>query len=340
MKNFEKILENTNYDALCTTENKNADGNYCLTDADMSIRPEKRADDFGFAQMTVSEDGYNYIRQIHCTIENVSENHVEGHYLVAWTYDDGPCLAKWEMDSDFIYDGEVSEGFPHGEGVMKFVNGTSEELINYGLPEDFEEGWEYCGSFEFGIPHGQGKLTGKNGIRISGNFSNGLLTEGMVTQPTSIEDKMMTRKGTFYHGLLCGDACELETPRLHYSGQFSTSGSFHGKGRCEYIDGKIMDGLWEYGYFIRGLVRLADGSWYIGEWSDKVGWIDNQRKDWVGPLGYGTAYFPNGDVTTGYWEENKLVEGRIICADGSVEIKSRKSDLTDNNSSTGDDSSK
>jgi hypothetical protein len=149
-----------------------------------------------------------------------------------------------------------------------------------------------------------------------------MLIEGKIIQPLGMDDKFQIRRGTFYHGRLCGNSCELQTPRLHYHGQFSSFGHFDGKGRCEFADGLIMDGFWERGDFNRGLVKLNDGSWYIGEWSDIIGWVDGNRRDKRGPHGYGTRFYSNGDVATGYWDNADLINGRVISADGSIKEKS------------------
>ena len=83
-----------------------------------------------------------------------------------------------------------------------------------------------------------------------------------------------------------------------------------------------MDGFWERGNFIRGLVKLKDGSWYIGEWSDMIEWVDGNRRDIHGPHGYGILFYSNGDVATGYWDNADLINGRVISADGSIKEKS------------------
>ena len=305
--------------------NKNADGNFCLTDADMPICPEMYSDTEGFAQMIVTEDGYNFVRQIHCIVDTVSENHAEGHYLVAWTCDDGPCLMKWELNSDFIYDGEIDEGFPNGNGIMKFVNIESDYYDDTDLPEELFEGWNYSGSVRYGVPHGDGRLSGPDGTDVSGIFRNGLLIEGKVIEALGEKDKFRIRRGTFYHGILCGDSCELQIPSLKYCGQFNSFGYFNGIGMCEIAGGIIKDGFWENGDFIRGHVKLNDGSWYIGEWSSQSGGDGCWRKH-GGPQGYGSFYYANGDVATGYWDQCHLVDGRILRADGYVEIISPQSE--------------
>ncbi len=176
-KNISDVVETS------AVMNKNADIRPFLTDADMSICPESYSETFGFAQMIISENGYNFVRQIHCIVNTVSENHAEGHYMVPWTSDYDPsAFIKWELYSDFIYDGEIDEGFPNGNGTMKFINGTSDIIYNSNSWnfDDIGEGWEYSGSFQYGIPHGEGHLSGPDGTVISGTFKNGMLVDGKI----------------------------------------------------------------------------------------------------------------------------------------------------------------
>ena len=215
--NIEEINMNMNTDFVVAEtpveENKNLSGNDCLTDADMTIMPEKYSEHFGFAQMLVSEDGYNFVRQIHCTVNSVSENHAEGHFLVAWTCDDGPCLMKMELDSDFIYDGEIKDGFPYGTGTMRFINGTSDSLSVTGEPEKIGKGWNYTGSFVYGIPHGFGEMSGPVGKVVKGSFQSGLITEGEIFERSGEENTVvLRRKGKFYHG----HTFAILLPRLHF----------------------------------------------------------------------------------------------------------------------------
>ena len=314
--------------------NVNAQGNVCLTDADMSVEPEKYSSEMSFAQMLINNCGYNDVRQILCLPQNVvSEEHVEGRYVVQWGADDGPCLMKMELDCDFIYEGETREGFPYGKGVLKFVNGESDYFFNFEEYGKFEEVWEYKGDVIYGIPHGEGIWSGPDGTTYSGTWKNGMLVEGTKIRPSGREGmKPTVCKGTFYHGHLAGDSCEIDCTRMHYLGSMSKTGYFDGLGRCEYSTGKIMDGIWNEGTFVRGLVRLTSGKWYIGEYYvGKIVAEDDGYTQSEGAHGFGTAYHPNGDIATGRWEESTLVEGKIIYPDGSIkEIKPDQTQSGDN----------
>ena len=82
-------------------ENKNSQGNYCPIEICMTENPVKCSENISFARMPLSDDEYNFIREIRCVVNSVSDKHAEGHYMVTLI-----CgyLKKTELDSDFIYD--------------------------------------------------------------------------------------------------------------------------------------------------------------------------------------------------------------------------------------------
>ena len=281
--------------------NVNAQGNVCLTDWDMSVQPEKYSSEMSIAQMLITDCGYNNVRQILCCPKNVvSEEHVEGRYIVQWGSDDSPCLMRMELDCDFIYEGETREGFPYGKGVMKFVNGESDYLLEVEDSGKFEQGWEYKGDVIYGIPHGEGIWSGPDGTTYSGTWENGMLVEGTKIQASEREGiKPTVLKGTFYHGHLAGDSCEIDSMRMHYIGSISKNGYFDGLGICELFNGEILDGIWNEGTFVRGLVRYNSGKWYIGEYY--VGEIIAEGDRYTqseGAHGFGTGFHPNGCIAS------------------------------------------
>ena len=309
----------------------------------MSIQPEKYSSEMSFAQMLITDWGYNDVRQILCCPQNVvSEEHVEGRYIVQWACDDGPYLVnpslmRMELDCGFIYEGETREGFPYGKGVMKFVNGESDYLLEVEDYGKFEQGGEYKGDLIYGIPHGEGIWSGPDGTTYSGTWKNGMLVEGTkIIQWRDEGVKPTILKGTFYHGDLAGDSCEIDSVNLHYIGSMSKTGCFDGLGRCEYTNGEIKDGIWNEGDFVRGLVRYNSGTCYIGEFfvGEIVAEGDIYKRS-EGAHGFGTAYHPDGDISTGRWEEGTLVEGKIIHSDGS--IKEIKPDQTQSGDNTPDE---
>ena len=333
-----KKLNSCDFQKLMDKANVNDQDDVWLCDADMSRQPEKYSSEMSFGEMLITDCGYINVREIFCCPKKVSEEHVEGRYTVQWGCDDGSWLMdpppiKMELDCDFIYEGETREGFPYGKGVMKFVNGESDYLPDVEDYGKFEQGWEYKGDLIYGIPHGEGIWSGPDGTTYSGIWKNGMLVEGTKIMQWRDEGvKPTVLKGTFYHGHLAGDSCEIDSMNMNYIGSISKTGYFDGLGRCELSNGEILDGIWNEGTFVRGLVRYNSGKWYIGEYY--VGEIvaeDDRYTKSEGAHGFGTSYHPNGDISTGRWEEGTLVDGKIIHSDGSIkEIKPDQTQSGDN----------
>jgi len=91
---------------------------------------------------------------------------------------------KIMVEEGFIYEGEVSEGYPHGYGKQYH-------------PEKMEG---YEGNWNQGEFEGRGKITTEDGTTYEGTFANGLL-EGPVTV-------------TFTNGMQKQAICKKGVPRL------------------------------------------------------------------------------------------------------------------------------
>ena len=84
------------------------------------------------------------------------------------------------------YEGEYRNGFPHGQGVMTWSNGTRYDgewldglLHGQGVLTWLEvattrEGTRYIGEFRDGNLHGPGVVTKPDGTRYEGNWRYGL----------------------------------------------------------------------------------------------------------------------------------------------------------------------
>ena len=86
-----------------------------------------------------------------------------------------------------IYEGETSNDWEQGQGIMNCTNDASEEWFTYdGNWEDayenglgtvnYKNGDKYTGLFEDTLLHGKGKYTWKNGETYDGNFIYGKMT--------------------------------------------------------------------------------------------------------------------------------------------------------------------
>ena len=113
-----------------------------------------------------------------------------------------------ELKSNYVYDGEISDGFPNGNGCMRFINAQTM------MTTQFDEGdcWSCQGEFSCGIPPCKGKITGRDGFLMEGMFENGLLVEGSWFNMKN--DAVFCREGTFYHGVLYGKSCHTRDGSL------------------------------------------------------------------------------------------------------------------------------
>ena len=62
----------------------------------------------------------------------------------------------WQLPSGAEYSGEVSDGRPHGQGILNY------------------HGWNYMGSFHSGKLHGLGTLRSPSGFEFRGHRENGV----------------------------------------------------------------------------------------------------------------------------------------------------------------------
>ena len=112
----------------------------------------------------------------------------------------------------------------------------------------------------------------------------------------------------------------------------------HGEGIWSGPDGTTYSGIWKNGMLVEGTKIqpsgregtkpiVLKGTFYLGLLTGDSCEIDRPN----GAYEFGTSYHPNGDISTGRWEEGTIVEGKIIHPDGSIkEIKPDQTQLGDN----------
>ena len=305
---------NSNAEAVMPFSSKeNSKKNFRLTDSDMPAAPEKITDTVGYTRMIITYRipyfmGFDFVREIISETTSVTGNHAEGKIRVHWMdVDDIMDLSHIEFDGFFIYDGEISDSLPNGYGCMKFIKGKfGIEPIESTKLMNIPKGWSYQGEFCQGIPHGKGKMIGPDGFLMEGKFENGMLIEGSFVNKKA---GILCREGTFYHGKLKGNSCHLikvldKEVTEEYRGGMDYEGFYDGKGRKEIHAKRLfwMDGMWEHGIFIRGVVKYSDDVYYVGECS-------YSREKWHVKDGWGALYRPDGRIQVGRWEKDKFVEG-------------------------------
>ena len=187
-----------------------------------------------------------------------------------------------------IYEGEMTDGVRHGQGVCLYNNNTL-----------------YEGQWKKNKEHGVGKLMSADRKRV--------IYEG------TWEKGRMHGQGTYYYYLEQSDGTFIENGR--YAGHFRRGaregmgiytlpcgsiydGEFHdniqnGYGIFRFTDGSIYEGAWKDGkrHGNTGILVASDGFRYEGQW------VNNSME------GRGVATYPKGQVYDGTWVAGKR-EGR------------------------------
>jgi len=187
-----------------------------------------------------------------------------------------------------IYEGEMTDGVRHGQGVCLYNNNTL-----------------YEGQWKKNKEHGVGKLMTADRKRV--------IYEG------TWEKGKMHGQGTYYYYLEQSDGTFKENGR--YAGHFRRGaregmgiytlpcgsiydGEFHdniqnGYGIFRFTDGSIYEGAWKDGkrHGNTGILVASDGFRYEGQW------VNNSME------GRGVATYPKGQVYDGTWVAGKR-EGR------------------------------
>ena len=220
----------------------------------------------------------------------------EGEGGASWgaTTTTQPRAESGEINPDLIkinyviYEGEMTDGVRHGQGVCLYNNNTL-----------------YEGQWKKNKEHGVGKLMTADRKRV--------IYEG------TWEKGKMHGQGTYYYYLEQSDGTFKENGR--YAGHFRRGaregmgiytlpcgsiydGEFHdniqnGYGIFRFTDGSIYEGAWKDGkrHGNTGILVASDGFRYEGQW------VNNSME------GRGVATYPKGQVYDGTWVAGKR-EGR------------------------------
>lgn len=156
-----------------------------------------------------------------------------------------------------VYEGELTNFTPHGEGTMTYPDG----MVYQGIFRDgnfhgrgkltFADGETYEGDFEEGMYSGFGTLVYSKGGSYVGNFKDDLFHgKGIRTYSSGVVDE-----GEFAFGKLQGQGKRSFPNQSVYIGQFN-QGKFHGQGQWTFplsnvkSHGKIYNGnmIYEGGF--------------------------------------------------------------------------------------------
>jgi hypothetical protein len=84
---------------------------------------------------------------------------------------------QWESyyyDDGSIYEGTMTENFPHGKGVLSIGYSGGGGLLTGASSEDMQFGDLYEGEFSMGFVHGMGKFVNRDGFLYIGEFMAGM----------------------------------------------------------------------------------------------------------------------------------------------------------------------
>lgn len=224
---------------------------------------------------------------------------------------------------DGRYVGEVSNGKPHGYGIVYFKEDDANGCVSYegnwknGAREGhgimiWKDGDKYDGNYENGVRSGQGTYYFANGNRYEGNWvKNKRNGQGILYYADgnryegNWNNSKISGHGTFYW--VDGDK---------YVGNYEND-LRNGLGTYYFANGNIYEGHWKDNKRNgQGIFYWANGNKYDGNWveDDKSGqgtfyWADGDK--YVGNYendkrnGYGIYYYNNGDKYDGGWTDNK-----------------------------------
>ena len=204
----------------------------------------------------------------------------------------------WDVDKDWLYDGEIEEEDDLDEMIEDFLENYNEESIDNETSqlkvtmEMIQQGFDGKGLFE-----------PPDGAKYEGEFKRGKFNGyGTFTWPDG-----ENYCGDFEDGMMCGKGIYNSANGDVYDGEFkngekSGSGKFtHGPGDWE---GDVYEGEWKNDQRSgHGVITFGSGE-FKGEKYDGQ-WKDGKRN------GKGTYDFADGTSFIGTWKDGECVEKEV-----------------------------
>ena len=158
-------------------------------------------------------------------------------------------------------------------------------------PEISYNGYWRCGKYQ-----GQGTLTNKReGSRQTGRFENNNCIDGELVKGKEVY------VGTFNSSGERNGRGTIKNPRFKYTGLFY-NGQPHGKGKLVWVNGAVLEGTFENGEFVEGVLRSA------GFTCNCEFVIDHSHEQ-------GKSSMIDGIITKGTVQDCKLVDAKIDFSD-------------------------
>lgn len=232
-----------------------------------------------------------------------------------------------EDDSDFLYEGEIENGVPNGNGVLtvkgakasfEFVRGS---INGYGKRdtgnETFEGYYHSVDEGNIGVVRGNNYVVyGKvdKGFEVTGigkgEYGNGTYVGGFEKTCRHGYGRYKYTDGDVYEGFFdmgkrTGKGRLKYADGTVYEGDF-VDGELEGKGKKVLENGDIYEGEWEKGYMHgKGKYTWTADGYYEGDWAN-----DNMH-------GKGKRVWENGDIYEGdYINDKRTGKGKIIFGEG------------------------
>lgn len=227
------------------------------------------------------------------------------------TVDDFFVLFEGDLGGG-LYDGDLKDGKPEGQGTFSSYGKTYTGAFVNGLPEGqgvlvYDDGMKYKGSFKGGVYDGYGEIVFVSGSEYEGSFKNGAF-DGQGTM-SHVNGDVYT--GSFKNGEYDGYGVYKNADGYTYEGSWA-GGEKHGKGTgYAYVDnnhdvareGKnyIINFNYENGLMVPGTYEMIVYR--------KDGTVETEYRE--------TA--PSRDHFLGEWEEDPVTTRRIVITylDGS-----------------------
>ncbi len=203
-----------------------------------------------------------------------------------------------------LYEGEMLDGIPNGQGTMKYADGTvyegnwidgkREGTGSYGGADPSGVEFIYSGDWENDERNGQGTETWVNGESYTGNWADGM-KNGKGTTTYANGD---VYEGEYKNGVINGQGTYIWANGDIYEGEFRDNIK-NGHGTMTFADGDAFEGE-----FING--DIYQGT-YTGKDTDGLSFVYEGEFSSGLPNGQGTCTWEDGNVKSGTWKNGVFI---------------------------------